>query len=88
MYENFTGEGLCSNSDVLKNELLTHLSNAIVVKEHKLRYQKEQFDRLLIAADYWPLKNRKLSIEEWCVEYARLIELLISASHNNKCPKI
>lgn len=32
-----------------REDLLKHLAGRIVVKEHKLRYQKEQFDRFLAS---------------------------------------
>lgn len=34
------------------------------------------------------LKNKNLTIEEFCSHYASMIEHLIDDSHHNKCPKI
>lgn len=59
-----------------------------MVKENRQRYQKEQFDRFLLASQIRGLKNKDNSMEEFCKEYCQLIETLIEDSHNNKCPKI
>lgn len=34
------------------------------------------------------LANKSLSLEEFCVEYSKLIEEMISMSNNYRCPKI
>jgi len=59
-----------------------------VIKESRHRYQKEQFDRLLVAYHTYSLKNREASLDNFCKEYARLVEHLIDQSHDYKCPKI
>lgn len=59
-----------------------------MVKEHRQRYQKEQFDRLLLAAQSRKLKDHSASLEDFCVEYSKLIEVMIEDSHGYKCPKI
>ena len=38
--------------DVFRKDLLKHLAGNIVVKEHKIRYQKEQFDRFLASLTF------------------------------------
>jgi hypothetical protein len=64
------------------------LSVKIVVKEHRQRYQQEQFERLLNASSLAQLKSESNTMETFCVEYTRLIEAMIDQSHNYKCPKI
>ena len=39
--------------DVFRKDLLKHLAGNIVVKEHKIRYQKEQFDRFLASLNFY-----------------------------------
>ena len=38
-------------------DLLKHLAGSLVIKEHRVRYQKEQFDRFIASLDYSPLKD-------------------------------
>lgn len=68
--------------------MLQHLSSTIVVKESKTRYQREQFNRMINAQKYFLLQSRSISMEQFCVNYAKLIEDMIAESHNYKCPKI
>jgi hypothetical protein len=35
--------------DTLRSDLLEHLAGSIVVKEHRLRYQKEQYERFVAS---------------------------------------
>jgi len=88
IFENFRADPTNEYLDQFKSELLQHLSSTIVVKESRTRYQKEQFDRLLIAAQLRGLKNKSASMDHFCKEYSQLIEHLISESHNHRCPKI
>ena len=60
----------------------------MIVKENRNRYQKEQFDRLLIAGNSYILKNQNLNLDQFCEEYANLIEYLVEESNGFKCPKI
>ena len=77
--------------------LLKHLAGNIVVKEHKVRYQKEQFDRFVASSNSHELSALDVPLREFARSYARwamlvgyvgLIESMISYSHNMKCPKI
>lgn len=80
-----------TEGDRLENfryELLQHLSMNIVVKESKQRYQKEQFDRMVVASTDYKLKIHDTSLEDWCVRYAYVLEALIDKSHNYRSPKI
>ena len=74
--------------DRFRNDLLRHLAGNIVVKEHKIRYQKEQFDRLIASQQYQGLKTETMTLREFAKSYAGLIEGMIEFSHNMKCPKI
>ena len=71
-----------------RNELLQHLAGSIIVKEHRQRYQKEQFDRFLISLYFIKLKGKNLSLNDFAKNYAYMIESLIEDSHNNSCPKV
>ena len=87
IFSNFSGVQQDS-TDAFKNELLKELSVKIVVKEHRHRYQQEQFERLLTASNLPQLKSQSATMEEFCVSYTQMIETMIDQSHNNKCPKI
>jgi len=73
---------------VFRTDLLQHLAGSIVVKEHRQRYQKEQFDRFIASMQHNALHKRDTTLREFCVEYANMIEILISDSHNDRSPKI
>ena len=73
IFSNFTNTQN-DHLDVFRNELLVHLSQEIVVKENRQRYQKEQFERLLIASQLPLLKNQKSTMETFCQDYCKLIE--------------
>lgn len=88
VFKNYLSDPDQENLAKFKNELLHHLASSIVIKESRLRYQKEQFDRLLITAQSRALAKKSNSLETFCVEYVKLIEALIDQSHNYKCPKI
>ena len=45
------------DSPDFRADLLRHLAGSIVNKNHRLRYQKEQFDRFVASLDYSPLKD-------------------------------
>lgn len=73
---------------VFRTDLLQHLAGSIVVKEHRQRYQKEQFDRFISSMQCNSLFRRSKTLREFCAEYANLIETLIEDSHNDRSPKI
>jgi uncharacterized membrane-anchored protein YhcB (DUF1043 family) len=68
--------------------LLKHLAGSIVVKEHRLRYQKEQFDRYVASLVASNLKSQNMTLRKFANEYAQLIEVMTESSHSFKCPKI
>lgn len=90
VYKNWlqkTGEP-CESLDKLREAMLLHLAQDIVIKEHKIRYQKEQYDRYIYSCANTRLKARDLTLAEFAHNYAELIESEIRFSHNMKCPKI
>ena len=75
-------------AEVFRANLLKHLAGSIVVKEHRIRYQKEQFDRFLASCQYATLKSNSLTLKEFAHNYAQLIASMTDSSHQFKCPKI
>jgi len=80
-----------ASQDDLENfrmSLIQHLSTTIVVKEHRQRYQVEQFDRMMTAGFSSQLANKRQSLDKWCTLYADLLQSMIENSHGNKSPYI
>lgn len=71
-----------------KNDMLKHLAGNIIVKEHRIRYQKEQFDRFICSVKMPSLQSESMTLRQFANEYAQLIEVMTENSHYNKCPKI
>lgn len=88
VYQGFTRGATTEILDQFRTDLLQHLAGTIVVKEHRERYQKEQFDRFVASLQYGQLNKRHQSLREFCREYANMIEILIEDSHNDHSPKI
>lgn len=63
VFSNFRADANVDTLDEFKNKLIHHLSSTIVVKENRNRYQKEQFDRLLVSAQARSLKNQSATME-------------------------
>ena len=74
--------------DTFRRELCGHLSATLIVKESRTRYQKEQCDRLIASLGEANLLNKKMTLDQWCVEYSVMVQDLIERSNNYKCPKI
>ena len=87
VFANFSGVER-DNLNEFRLNLVHHLSSQIVVKESRYRYQKEQFERMLMASHMPQLKRNAQDLDEWCRSYAQLIEHQIDLSHNGKSPKI
>lgn len=79
---------MARNSEEFVQGMLLMLAQSIVIKEHRLRYQKEQFDRYFASAGYPDFNRDSIKMHEYAEEYARLIAELVNQSHNGKCPKI
>lgn len=88
IFNNFRADANADSLIEFKNKLLHHLSSTIVVKENRNRYQKEQFDRLLVSVQARNLKNQKSTMDQFCIDYTRLIEGMIDQSNSFKSPKI
>ena len=69
-------------------DLLKHLAGSLVIKEHRIRYQKEQFDRFIASLSYSPLKDSNKSLLEFSKDYSMLINATTESSHNFRCHKI
>ncbi len=74
--------------DNFRMSLIQHLSSSIYVKEHRNRYQTEQFDRMMAAGLSSQLANKSQSLEQWCNQYSELLQNLMESSHGNKSPFI
>lgn len=68
--------------------LLAHLAGNVFVKDHRLRYQQEQFDRFAASMSFITFRNQNITLRDFAYYYAHLIEELTEDSHGNKCPKI
>ena len=77
-----------SSVDSFRHDLLRHLAGSLVIKEHRIRYQKEQFDRFVTSLEFRGLKDLDLTLKEFSVAYSNLIDATIESSHNYRCPKI
>lgn len=88
LYSDYVSADTREQMDNFRIDLLKHLAGSIVVKEHRLRYQKEQFDRFVTSSRVPGLKSKSQSLREFARSYALLIETLTESSHNGKCPKI
>jgi len=64
------------------------LAVGIVVKENRVRYQKEQFDRMCVSLTQATLTSDRLTLREFAANYADLIDVMCDSSHNWVCPKI
>ena len=42
----------------------------------------------MVASGLYTLKNTNAELDNFCLEYTNMIEAMIDASHNGKCPKI
>lgn len=88
VYNNFNKGNTSESMTVFRSDLLQHLAGNIIVKEHRQRYQKEQFDRFISSLQYNKLYKKNQTLREFCIEYSNMIEILIEDSHNDRSPKI
>ena len=79
-------EGYMRNSKV-KEDLFAHLSSAIILKEHRYRYQHEQYDRFLSCMKWMPLWDN-MTMRDVSKEYALQLRNGVLLSHNGMCPQI
>ena len=88
LYAEYFDDNTPLEMGAFKNDLLRHLAGNIVVKDHRVRYQKEQFDRFVASQGFQPLASERISLSEFATAYAHLIEVMTTSSHHHKCPKI
>ena len=75
------------DGDNFRAELLKWLSVKIFVKDHRYRYQKEQYGRW-VDSQHLTTMSKKATLKEFADQYARLIDARVLASHNFRSPKI
>ncbi len=88
LYQDYLSGEVSMEGGHFKTDLLRHLAGAIVVKDHRVRYQKEQFDRFATSQNFQPLASGEITLREFATRYAHLIEIMTHSSHSHKCPKI
>lgn len=75
-------------NDNFRQGILKHLATSIYVKEHRQRYQKEQFDRYVASTHNSMLFKTNITLREWCKYYGAFIDVQVDESHNYRCHKI
>lgn len=93
IYHHFVSSGSAEQPqseylDAFRNSLLQHLAGNIIVKENRNRYQKEQFDRYVASCINPHLKKTNVTLEQFCQNYAMMIDSMVDESHNFRSPKI
>jgi hypothetical protein len=88
LYQGFARDHSSESLTTFRTELLQHLAGSIVVKEHRQRYQQEQFDRFIASLQYGQLFKKQMTLRDFSREYANMIEILVQDSHNDRSPKI
>jgi hypothetical protein len=88
IFKNIVKDDKVDRLDDFRVQLIQHLSMSLVIKENRKRYQKEQFDRMIIASSDFSLRRQTSSLDDFCYNYSLLVEQLISESHNGMSPKI
>jgi hypothetical protein len=73
--------------DHFKEDLLAYLSGAIILKDHRHRYQAEQYDRY-VALNKWIHLTDNMTLKEFSEMYARSLRTQVDISHNFLCPQI
>ena len=88
VYHHYMAEEQSEALQTFREELFQHLAGSIVVKEHRQRYQKEQFERYMASMQVIRLWGNGLTLRELTERYADLIQHLIELSHNSRAPNI
>lgn len=71
----------------LKNDLFAFLSGAIVLKDHRYRYQQEQYERYLFTVRWIPFGDH-LTLRKVAKYYSKGLRMQVAMSHNWLCPQI
>ena len=88
LYHMYFSKDSSDSLDEFRFGLLKHLAGSIVVKDHRIRYQKEQFDRFMASQFIGTLKRQDQTLKEFARNYAHLIEVMTDSSNHGKCKKI
>ena len=75
------------SKDHMARSVNAFLSSNLVVKEHRLRYQEEQFERFQYMVQTMP-NNPEHTLRDYAFLYGLHMDELVKASHNYKSPKI
>jgi hypothetical protein len=86
-YASFIHDESYMRKSTVKEELFAHLSSAIILKEHRYRYQHEQYDRFLNCMKWIPLWDN-MTLRDFSKEYALQLRNGVLLSHNGMCPQI
>lgn len=87
-YSNFVRDDVYDhNPEKFKEDLLAYLSGAIILKDHRYRYQTEQYDRYLAFNRWVPMVNH-MTLKQFAEIYARTLRTQVSISHNFLCPQV
>jgi hypothetical protein len=71
----------------LKEDMLAYLSGAIILKNHRYRYQHEQYDRYLSFLRFVPMSD-EMTLETFIKKYSEALRREIELSFNEVCPQI
>ena len=88
IYHHYMSHNESEAMDNFHQGICQHLAGTIVLKEHRNRYQLEQYERFVYSVQNRRLSYKDQTLGDFCKEYAAFIELLIEDSHSGKCPKI
>jgi len=88
LYHMYFDQNSSDSLDEFRFALLKHLAGSIIVKNHRIRYQKEQYDRFVFTQGDSILKKQNATLKEFAEHYAFIIESLADASYHGKCRKI
>jgi len=87
-YASFINEDdLDLHPDKFKDDLLAYLSGAIVLKDHRYRYQHEQYDRYLTFKKWVPVVD-SMTLRTFSNLYAKSLRTQVDVSHNFLCPQV
>lgn len=75
------------NPDKLKEDLLAYLSGAIVVKEHRYRYQSEQYNRYQTLMQWVPMRDN-MTLGDFALRYSDALRSEVEYSYESSSPKI
>ena len=87
-YNKEQNTGQLQINDNFRIQLLQYLAGNIYLKDHRQRYQVEQFDRFTTSYHIMGTRYQKKTLREFAYDYARMIDSIVEGSHNYSCPKI